>query len=77
MAPAGAGSGANKGKTLKLGAVFSLTGPGGVYGPQQKNAVELAQAVINGQGGVDGAKISIDVRDDASTSRRAPSRPKP
>jgi branched-chain amino acid transport system substrate-binding protein len=64
--PAGAGSGANNGKTLKIGAVFSLTGPGGVYGPQQKNAVELAQNVINGQGGVDGAQISIDVRDDAS-----------
>jgi branched-chain amino acid transport system substrate-binding protein len=60
------GSGANNGKTLKLGAVFSLTGPGGVYGPQQKNAVELALSVINSQGGINGAQISIDVRDDAS-----------
>jgi branched-chain amino acid transport system substrate-binding protein len=65
-ATSAAAAGPYQGKTLKLGAVFSLTGPGGVYGPQQKNAVELAQDVINGQGGVGGAKISIDVVDDAS-----------
>jgi branched-chain amino acid transport system substrate-binding protein len=55
------------GKTLKLGAVFSLTGAGGVYGPQQKMAVELAQDQINAGGGVNGAKLSIQVVDDGST----------
>src|ERR1700730_13574118 len=69
---AGAGSGANKGKTIKLGAVFSLTGPGGVYGPQQKNAVELAQQVINGKGGVNGANITFDIRDDGSDKAQSP-----
>ncbi len=62
----GGGSKAYAGKTLKLGAVFSLTGGGGVYGPQQKNAVELAQDVINAAGGVNGANLSITVVDDAS-----------
>jgi branched-chain amino acid transport system substrate-binding protein len=55
-----------KGKTLKLGAVFSLTGGGGVYGPQQQQAVMLAQDTINNSGGVDGAHLSIQVVDDAS-----------
>ena len=55
-----------KGKTLKLGAVFSLTGGGGVYGPQQQQAVMLAQDTINNSGGVGGAHLSIQVVDDAS-----------
>jgi branched-chain amino acid transport system substrate-binding protein len=56
----------NKGKTLKLGAVFSLTGGGGVYGPQQQQAVKLAESTINASGGVDGATLSIKVVDDGS-----------
>jgi branched-chain amino acid transport system substrate-binding protein len=61
----------DKGKTLKLGAVFSLTGGGGVYGPQQQQAVKLAQDTINASGGVNGATLSIDVVDDASTPGQA------
>jgi branched-chain amino acid transport system substrate-binding protein len=62
-------SGGNKsyaGKTIKLGAVFSLTGAGAVYGPQQKLAVQLAQQVINSSGGVNGANLDISVADDGS-----------
>ena len=54
------------GKTLRFGAVFSLTGGGGVYGPQQKNAVELAQDFINRNGGVNGANLAFEIQDDAS-----------
>jgi branched-chain amino acid transport system substrate-binding protein len=54
------------GKTLKFGAVFSLTGAGGVYGPQQKNAVEMAQDDVNRGGGVNGAKVRFDIQDDGS-----------
>lgn len=53
------------GKTIKLGAVLSLTGAGAIYGPQQKQAIELAEAQLNASK-VNGAKISIDIRDDAS-----------
>jgi len=60
------GSSGLSGKTVKFGGVFSLTGGGGVYGPQQKNAVELAQDVVNQAGGVNGAKISFDIQDDGS-----------
>lgn len=59
------------GKTLHFGAVFSLTGAGGVYGPQQKNAVQLAQDVINKAGGVDGAKLAFDIQDDGSDKSQA------
>jgi len=59
------------GKTLHLGAVFSLTGPGGVYGPQQKNAVQLAQDVVNKAGGVNGAKLAFDIQDDGSDKSQA------
>jgi branched-chain amino acid transport system substrate-binding protein len=71
------GSGGNssapsyKGKTLTFGAVFSLTGAGGVYGPQQKNAVALAEEQLNAKGGVGGAKVHFDVRDDGSDKQQA------
>ncbi|GAC1317701.1 MAG: ABC transporter substrate-binding protein [Acidimicrobiales bacterium] len=54
------------GKTITFGAVFSLTGGGGVYGPQQKNAAQLAVDTINSHGGINGATIKIDIQDDAS-----------
>jgi len=54
------------GKTITFGAVFSLTGAGGVYGPQQKNAAQLAVDTINANGGINGAQIKIDIQDDAS-----------
>lgn len=58
-------SGANTGKTIQLGAVLSLTGAGAVYGPQQKNAILLAEDEVN-QAGINGAKIAINIVDDAS-----------
>lgn len=58
-------SGANAGKTIQLGAVLSLTGGGAVYGPQQKNAILLAEDEVN-QAGVNGARIAINIVDDAS-----------
>jgi len=57
--------GSSAGKTLALGAVLSLTGAGGIYGPQQKNAILLAEEEIN-QGGINGAKIGLTIVDDQS-----------
>jgi branched-chain amino acid transport system substrate-binding protein len=54
------------GKTIKLGAVLSITGPGGVYGPQSRDGMMLAVDQINKAGGVNGAQIHLDVKDDAS-----------
>ncbi len=54
------------GKTIKLGALLSVTGPGGVYGPQSRDGMQLAVDEINKAGGVNGAQISLTVKDDAS-----------
>jgi branched-chain amino acid transport system substrate-binding protein len=54
------------GKTIKLGAILSLTGAGSVYGPQSWNGAALAVKQINGSGGVNGAQIALTKSDDAS-----------
>ncbi|HEX9476262.1 MAG TPA: ABC transporter substrate-binding protein [Candidatus Dormibacteraeota bacterium] len=54
------------GKTIKLGAILSITGAGGVYGPQSRDGMMLAVTQINNSGGVNGAKIDLVVKDDAS-----------
>ena len=54
------------GKTIKLGAVLSITGAGGVYGPQSRDGMNLAVKQINQSGGVNGATIVLTVKDDAS-----------
>src|SRR5467141_2559759 len=55
-----------QGKTIQLGAILSLTGAGGVYGPSSQKGMDLAVEKINGSGGVNGAKITLDTHDDAS-----------
>jgi branched-chain amino acid transport system substrate-binding protein len=51
---------------LPIGVVFSLTGGGNVYGPQQLRAARLAVAQVNAAGGIDGAKLRLVVLDDRS-----------
>ncbi len=64
----GGGNAANAyaGKTIKFGAVLSITGAGGVYGPQSRDGALLAVKQINASGGINGAKIDLEVQDDAS-----------
>ena len=68
----GGASGSPKGTAakadVKVGVVISLTGVGNVYGPTQKNGVELAAARINDAGGVNGAKLVLVIDDDQSTT---------
>ncbi|HET9781708.1 MAG TPA: ABC transporter substrate-binding protein [Candidatus Dormibacteraeota bacterium] len=54
------------GKTIQLGAVLSITGAGGVYGPQTRDGMMLAVDQINQSGGVNGAQINLTVEDDTS-----------
>jgi branched-chain amino acid transport system substrate-binding protein len=51
---------------VSIGALFSLSGSGDVYGPQQVKGAELAVAQVNATGGVNGAKLKLVVRDDKS-----------
>jgi branched-chain amino acid transport system substrate-binding protein len=54
------------GKTIQLGAILSITGAGGVYGPQSRDGMMLAVDQINQSGGVNGAQINLTVEDDTS-----------
>ena len=62
----GGGGSSYAGKTIKLGAILSITGAGGVYGPQSRDGMNLAVNEINKAGGVNGAMITLTVNDDAS-----------
>src|SRR2546421_9952092 len=64
----GGGGNANSyaGKTIKLGAVLSITGAGDAYGPQSRDGAMLAVKQINAAGGVNGAKIDLTGEDDAA-----------
>src|SRR2546423_6589627 len=63
---ASSGGSSYQGKTIKLGAILSITGAGGVYGPQSRDGANLAVKQINASGGVNGAQIALTINDDAS-----------
>lgn len=56
---------------IKLGAILSITGAGGVYGPQSRDGMNLAVKQINDAGGVNGAKLQLSINDDASDKAQA------
>jgi branched-chain amino acid transport system substrate-binding protein len=65
----GGGGGATNsyaGKTIKLGAVLSITGAGNANGPRSREGANLAVKQINNSGGVNGAMIDLTVQDDTS-----------
>jgi branched-chain amino acid transport system substrate-binding protein len=64
--PGSSASNSYQGKTIQFGAILSLTGAGGVYGPSSQKGMDLAVAMINNSGGVNGAKIALTTQDDAS-----------
>lgn len=51
---------------IPIGAVWSLTGPGAAFGPQQRNAAALAVQGIHGTGFLGGATIGLRTEDDHS-----------
>jgi len=51
-------------KTIKIGALFPISGPGSYFGAQDKQGVELALEQIN-KAGVNGYKLSIHYEDSA------------
>ncbi len=67
----GGGGNTYAGKVIKLGAILSITGAGGVYGPQSRDGMKLAVKQINAAGGVNGATIQLTINDDASLQAQA------
>lgn len=53
-----------QGETIGLGSIFSTTGAGAAFGPQQLKAARLAVEEINSDGGVNGAELTLEQEDD-------------
>ena len=49
-------------KTIKIGALFPMSGPGSYFGAQDKQGVELALEQLN-KTGVNGYKFSVQYED--------------
>ncbi len=56
---------------IKVGAVFSLTGPNSPLGVPEKQAVELLVKELNSAGGVDGRAVEVVFEDDKSDNTEA------
>lgn len=56
---------------LKIGAIFSVTGPASFLGEPEKNTALMLQDQINAKGGVSGKKIELIVYDDESDVNKA------
>ncbi|WP_432775177.1 ABC transporter substrate-binding protein [Brevibacillus gelatini] len=66
-----AATGAESKEPIKVGAIFSLTGPNSPLGVPEKQAVELLVKEINGSGGVDGRPLEVVFEDDKSDNTEA------
>jgi branched-chain amino acid transport system substrate-binding protein len=54
-------------KSIKIGAMISLTGVAADFGDMSKKAMDLAVEEINQNGGVDGRKAELYIEDDQTT----------
>ncbi|MFM8792336.1 MAG: ABC transporter substrate-binding protein, partial [Solirubrobacterales bacterium] len=61
-----------EGETIRIGSIFSTSGDGTDYGPQQLRAARLAIDQVNSDGGgVNGAKLKLVQQNDASDPARS------
>ena len=65
-----AAPGARAQEPVRVGALFPLTGPTGVFGNQNLRGFEVAADMVNDRGGVKGRKVEV-VRADAATPQAA------
>src|SRR3954454_4871767 len=64
IATFGAGSASAQDKTIKIGGLFPMSGPGSYFGAQDKQGIELALEELN-KAGVNGYKFAIQYEDSA------------
>jgi branched-chain amino acid transport system substrate-binding protein len=64
IAAFGAGSASAQEKTIKIGGLFPMSGPGSYFGAQDKQGIELALEEVN-KTGVNGYKFAIQYEDSA------------
>ncbi|RLF98487.1 hypothetical protein DRN58_06860 [Thermococci archaeon] len=56
-------------KTIKIGAVLPLTGPGALWGNNTRKGAELAIEEINKSGGINGTKLELIVEDSKGVAK--------
>ena len=61
-------------KTIKIGGLFPMSGPGAYFGAQDKQGIELALEQLN-KAGVNGYKFAIQYEDFGLLRRCRPRRP--
>lgn len=64
-------SGAYAADTIKIGALFSVTGPASFLGAPEANTLQMVVDQINAKGGIKGKKIEIVVKDTGGSSEKA------
>jgi branched-chain amino acid transport system substrate-binding protein len=70
-APAPEGAKAPAGEPVKIGAIFSVTGPNAPLGEPEKNAAEMLVEEANAKGGVLGRPLAITIKDDKTDPNEA------
>ena len=63
-------------KTIKIGALFPMSGPGAYFGAQDKQGIELALEQLN-KAGVNGYKFAVQYEDSACSPLPASPTPRP
>ena len=54
------------GEPVKIGVLFSNSGPAGVFGPPVANIAQLIEEDVNGSGGINGRPVEVVLADDAT-----------
>lgn len=67
----GLNAAAQEKQTLKIGAVFSVTGGASLLGDPEKKTVQMVVDKINNAGGIDGRPLEIIIEDDGSDATKA------
>ncbi len=59
------------GEPIKVGAIFSVTGPGAPLGEPEKFAAEMIEDAVNKAGGINGRPLKIIIEDDQTEEAKA------
>ena len=64
-------SGSQEGETVKIGALFAVTGGASFLGAPEARTAEMVVEEINAAGGVDGRKLELVIKDTAGNPEKA------
>src|SRR5512138_1706038 len=58
-------------KPVKIGAIFSVTGPAAFLGSPEAKTVKMMVDKINAEGGINGQKLELIIKDSAGSPEKA------